>query len=83
MKSCIVYGIKFVCYSKPDDAVEVTWSILGDHNVNQFLDNFVFFEKTMANFLIFLSFIKSIYFLQNKLRHPTNKTYFWSASADE
>ena len=43
MKSHILYGIEFICYSGPDDAVEVTWNILGDHNVNQFVQNFVFF----------------------------------------
>ena len=41
MKSHILYGIEFIWYSGPDDAVEVTWNILDDHNVNQFVQNFV------------------------------------------
>ena len=72
MKSHIADGSKLICYSGPDDAAEVTWSILDDHNVNQFMQNFVFFEKTMANFFMFLYLRKSIYF---RLRHSTNKMY--------
>ena len=34
MKSHIVYGIKLMCYSGPNDAAEVTWDIPGDHNIN-------------------------------------------------
>ena len=82
MKSHIAYGIKFICYSGTDDAGEVTGNIVGDHNINQFLQNFGFFEKTMANFLHIFMFIKSIYFLQEtRLRHSTNKTDPSSASA--
>ena len=53
MKNHIEYGIKFICYSGPDDTAEVTWNIHADRNVNQFLQNFVFFAKTMANFFHF------------------------------
>ena len=49
MKSHTAHGIKFISYSRPDAAVEVTWNIHGDQNVNQFLQNFVLFAK--ANFL--------------------------------
>ena len=60
---------------------EVTWIILGDHNVNQFLQNFVFLRKPWLTSLIFLYFAKSIYFLQEtRLSHSTNKMYSGSAS---
>ena len=72
MKSHIAYGIKFICYSGPDDAAEVTWNILDGYKVNQYLQNFAFFEKTMANFFIFLYLIKSIYFLQET---PLQRSY--------
>ena len=83
MKSHIAYGIKFICYSGLDDAAEVTWNIFDDHNVNQFLQNFVLFEKPWLNFFIFLYLIKSICFLQKaRLRHSTNKTYSGSTSEE-
>ena len=72
MKSHIAYGIKFICYSGPDDAAEVTWNILDGYKVNQYLQNFAFCEKTMANFFIFLYLIKSIYFLQET---PLQRSY--------
>ena len=34
MKSHIAYSIKFMRYSGPDDAADVTWNILDDHNGN-------------------------------------------------
>ena len=61
-KSRIAYGIQFICYSGPDDAGEVTCNILDDHNVNQFLQNFAFFEKTMANFFHIFIFDKKYIF---------------------
>ena len=67
MKSHIVHGIKFIYYSGPYDAVEVTLNILGDHNVNQFLQNFVFFEKTMANFFHIYIFHKKYLFSSRNL----------------
>ena len=42
MKSHIAYSVKFICYSGPEDAVEITWNIHADRNVNQFLQNSVF-----------------------------------------
>ena len=62
MKSHILYGIEFICYTGPDDAVGVTWNILGDHIVNQFVQNFLFFEKTMANFFHIFIFLKKYLF---------------------
>ena len=47
MKSHIAYGIKFMRYSGPDDAAEVTWNILHGHNANQFFQHFVFFWKAI------------------------------------
>ena len=48
MKSHIEYGITFMRYSGQDDAAELNWNILDDHNANQFLKHFVFFfEKTI------------------------------------
>ena len=76
MKTHIAFGIKFICYSGPDDAVEVTWNILDVDNVNQCSQNFVFFlRKPWLTFFIFLHLTKSIYFLQEtRFRHSTNKT---------
>ena len=62
MKSHIVYGIKFICYSGLDDGAEVTWNIHADRNVNQFLQNFVFFVNTMANFFHIFIFYKKYLF---------------------
>ena len=76
MKSRIVYGIKFVCYSGPDD---VAWNTLGDSVIitqTNFCRILHFWRKPWLTFSIFLCFIKSIYFLQeNKLRHSTSKMY--------
>ena len=71
-----------MCYSGPNDAAEVTWDIPGDHNVNQFSQNFVFFwRKPWLTSFIFLYLIKSIYFLQEtRRRHLTNKMYSGSVS---
>ena len=66
MKNHIAYSIKFIWYSGPDNTAEVPWNILDDHNVNQFLKNFVFFEKTMANlFHIFMFNKKHLLFSRN------------------
>ena len=70
MKSHIAYGIKFICYSGPDDAAEVTWNILDDYSVNQFLLNFVFFEKTMANFFQIFIFDKKYLFSSGNSTSP-------------
>ena len=43
-KSHIVYGIKFMHYTGPDEAVE---NILDDHNANQFWCTLYFIEKTI------------------------------------
>ena len=61
MKSHILYII-FICYSGPDDGAEFTWNILGDHNANQFLRNFVFFEKTVGNFFHIFMFHRKFLF---------------------
>ena len=89
MKSHIADGSKLICYSGPDDAAEVTWSILDDHNVNQFMQNFVFFEKTMANFFHVFIFDKKYLFSTSSFdkqdvpwRHSTNKMYPGSASVE-
>ena len=50
MKSHMVDGIKLICYSRLDNAVEITWNILNDHNVNQYLQNFVFLRKPWLTF---------------------------------
>ena len=62
MKSHIAYGINLICYSGLDDRVEVISNILDDHKINQSVQNFVFFEKTMANFLNILIFDKQYLF---------------------
>ena len=62
MKSHTAYGINLICYSGLDDRVEVISNILDDHNINQSVLNFVFFEKTMDNFLNILIFDKKYLF---------------------
>ena len=52
------YGFKFIYYSRPHDAAEVTWNIHRVHNTNQFLQNFVFFAKTVTNFFHIFIFHK-------------------------
>ena len=54
MKSHTAHGIKFICYNGPDAAVEVTWNIHGDQNVNQFFQNFVLFAKTNFSHIFIL-----------------------------
>ena len=78
MGSHIAYGIKFICYSRPDDAAEVTWNILCDHNVNQFLHNFVFFVKTMTNFFhIFIFHKKCLFSSRNSTSSFEEQDLLW------
>ena len=67
MKSHFAYGIKFICDSGPDNTAEVIWNILDNHNVNQFSQNFVFFDKTMANFFHIFIFDKKYLFPSRNL----------------
>ena len=68
-----------MCYSGPNDAAEVTWDIPGDHNVNQFSQNFVFFmEKTMANFFhIFIFDKKHLFSSRNTTSSFDEQDVLW------
>ena len=65
MKSHTAHGIKFICYNGLDAAVEVTWNIHGNQNVNQFLQNFVLFAKTNFSHIFILH--KNYLFSSKKL----------------
>ena len=60
MNSHTAHGIKFICYSGADAAVEVTWNIHSDQNANQFLQSFVLFAKT--NFFHIFTLYKNYLF---------------------
>ena len=77
MKRHIVYGTKFICYGRSDDAAQVTWNIVGDYNLNQYLQNFVFFKKNTANgFPIFICFIKRNFSSRNSASSFNEKDVF-------
>ena len=84
MKSDIAYSIKFICYSGPGVVVEVTWnmySFIAIITLTNFCRICYFQPKPRVTSVIFLHFLKNIYFLQeNRLRHSTNKTYSGSTS---
>ena len=84
MKSHIAYSIKFICYSGPDVAAEVTWNMYSFTAIIT-LSNFCricyYQPKPRVTSVIFLHFLKNIYFLQeNRLHHSANKTYSGSTS---
>ena len=78
MKSYTAYRIKLTCYSGSDGAAEVTENILGDSNINQLLQNFVFFKKTMANFFhIFMFHEKYLFSSRNSTSSFDEQDMLW------
>ena len=78
MKSYTAYRIKLTCYSGSDGAAEVTENILGDSNINQLLQSFVFFKKTMANFFhIFMFHEKHLFSSRNSTSSFDEQDMLW------
>ena len=78
MKSYTAHRIKLTCYSGSDGAAEVTENILGDSNINQLLQSFVFFKKTMANFFhIFMFHEKYLFSSRNSTSSFDEQDMLW------